>query len=227
MPWLITDIDGTITDADGRLHLPAVEGIQRLEKAGVLVGLISGRPYSIVRMLGEYLGLSGPLIAENGGVGFFCGHHFVIGSRRAADEAVEALRGLIPLEPTWDNQCRQTDYALDGGVNVEELKRLLIEKCIQAELQVSSIMVHLAKKGVTKRAGLEYCLKMAGVTTDEVVVAGDSDSDISLFEGFQASLAPANCTEGVRRLAHYRADLAFGEGFCEGIEYFRRMGKLP
>lgn len=227
MIWFITDIDGTITDSNGQLYLPAIREIQSLGKAGILVGLVSGRPYPIVRMLGDYLGLRGPLIAENGGSGFFNDKKFVLGSRRVAEKAIELLRSLIPLEQSWDNSYRETDYALNVGVDIQKLQEILTQNEIEAEVQVSSIMVHIAKKGVTKSAGIKHCLRLAGLEPTGVTVAGDSESDISLFEDFPMSIAPANCTEPIGRLARFRADLGFGEGFCQGIDYLRRIEVLP
>ena len=225
--WLVTDIDGTITDAEGSLYLPAIQEIRRLEEAGIQVGLVSGRPYPMVRLLGEYLGTTGPLIAENGGAGFFLERDFFLGSRSTAEKALEALSGLISLEPTWDNRFRTTDYAINGGVDIQGLRKLVEEKSLELDIHVSSIMVHLATKGVTKRAGLEYCLQMVGMRSTEVAVAGDAESDTSLFEGFEKSIAPANCTDSIGRLALFRSDRPFGEGFCRGINHFRKLGIFP
>ena len=226
MTWVITDIDGTITDARGRLHEPAIKEMQALEDAGVRVGLISGRPYPAVRLLGEYLGVTGPLIAENGGIGFFERREFVLGSRQLAEDAINRLSPLIALRATWDTRYRETDYALDTDVDLIKLRQLIADHSIEVELQVSSIMLHLAKKGVTKRVALQHCLHFSGIDVADVVVAGDSDSDVSLFEGFPKSIAPANCTAQIRSLAHFRAKLAFGAGFCEGIEHLREIGAV-
>lgn len=225
--FLVTDIDGTITNAQGFLHTQAVAEMQSLERAGVCVGLVSGRPYPAVRVLGEYLGLTGPLIAENGGIGFFDGTEWVLGSKQPVEEVVSVLARLMPIQPTWDTRYRGTDYALDRTIDAERIREVLIDSGFDVELHVSSIMIHIAKKGVTKRAGLERCLEVANITHEAVVVAGDADSDLSLFEGFSVSIAPANCTKPIAGLASYRASASFGEGFCEAISHLRHIGILP
>src|SRR5689334_9163143 len=95
--WLITDIDGTITDSQGLLDLGTLQLLRQLEQDGIQVGLVSGRPYPMVRMLGEYLGLTGPLIAENGGVGFYDGEQFESGSRVIVEEAAQRFQAVLPI----------------------------------------------------------------------------------------------------------------------------------
>lgn len=226
MACVVTDIDGTITDAAGRLDWAVVSLMAELERGGIPIGLISGRPYPVVRALGEYLGLSGPLIAENGGVVLYRERLAVLGAREEARRAFETARNHLSLRPTWDNASRATDFAVEAGVDLAELSRVLEANGLEVEIQASSIMVHFARKGVTKRAGLEHWLNDLGIPRDTVLVAGDSDSDLSLFEGFPFSVAPANCTEAIARLAAYRAERSFGSGFCEGVDHFRRMGRL-
>ena len=225
--WFITDIDGTVTDEADRLHFGAMQEVRRLEDRGLPVGLVSGRPYPMVRMLGEYLGLSGPLIAENGGIGFYEGREILLGSREAAQSAAAELGRSLALPPSWDNAWRVTDFALSREVDLDALRRLIDGRDLGIELQVSSLMVHLGRRGATKGTALRRWAEVSGLVPDEILVAGDSDSDLSLFREFRGNLAPANCTEEIGRLAAYRALAPFGVGFCEGVEHFRRAGRLP
>jgi phosphoglycolate phosphatase (TIGR01487 family) len=225
--WVVTDIDGTITDSEGRLDLAACEQLRGLETTGIRVGLISGRPYPMVRMLGEYLGISGPLIAENGGAGWFAGKQFELGSRTVTENAARQLLTATPIEPTWDNEWRVTDFALEPSASIPTIESLISKWNLEIELHVSSIMIHLSRKGINKCVGVEYCMTQAGLEHDEVIVCGDAKSDLSLFEGFRHSIAPANSCEAVVKRAGFCAPSAFGEGFCEGLEYYRKRGYLP
>lgn len=225
--WVITDIDGTITDSQGLLDPAAWQLLRQLEQSGTQVGLVSGRPYPMVRMLGEYLGLTGPLIAENGGVGFYDGEHFESGSRILVEDAAQRFQTVLPIEPTWDNEWRVTDFALEPSVEVESLEKLISCWNLEIELHVSSIMIHLSRKGVNKASGIEFFMKRAGVEHEEVIIAGDAGSDLSLFEAFKLSIAPANSCESVVNRAGFCASNSFGPGFCEGIEHYRREGYLP
>ncbi len=221
--WLITDVDATITGQRGELSLAAAREMRRLEERGISVGLVSGRPYPMIRMLGEYLGLSGPLIAENGGVAFCGGETLVLGDRSAAEESVRGVARHMTLAPAWDNAWRMTDYAVTVGPDVAEVRRL----ASGADVHVSSMMIHFSQRGVDKASAVTRCLGLLGGRKSQVLVAGDSGSDLSLFERFEQSIAPANASEEIATRAAYLAASPYAEGFVEGIEHFRRRGLLP
>jgi len=225
--WLVTDVDGTITDHQGQLDLRAVTELRRLESRGISVGLISGRPYPMMLILGEYLGVTGPLIAENGGIGIYGGETFEIGSRSVVMGAVDQLEELTPLRPAWDNQWRITDYALSMDVDEIKLEGLVRSLELPIDIQVSSIMVHLGKRGINKSTGLMYCLNLAKIDSNEVVIVGDSSTDLPLFERFSVNLAPANCCKKVREIAMFCASSSYGKGFVEGVQFLGKQGYLP
>ena len=62
------DIDGTITDYNKKLHLEAIEALRRLEDAGIPVILATGNVRAITYGLSRFIGASGPMVCENGGV---------------------------------------------------------------------------------------------------------------------------------------------------------------
>jgi phosphoglycolate phosphatase (TIGR01487 family) len=226
--WLVTDIDGTITDSQGRLDLAACEQLQRLEQSGIRVGLISGRPFPMVQMLGEYLGITGPLIAENGGVGLFPDRkRFELGSRIVTENAARQILSATPIHSTWDNDWRLTDFAIEPSASIPTIEALISRRNLDIELHISSIMIHLSKKGINKCVGLECCMTEAGLEHEEVIISGDAKSDLSLFEAFKRSIAPSNSCDAVVNKAGFCATSAFGKGFCEGLEYYRERGYLP
>jgi len=65
---LITDIDGTITDARRRIHTGAIESIRQLVDAGVCVVLASGNTACFMDALSNMTGTGGVYIGENGGI---------------------------------------------------------------------------------------------------------------------------------------------------------------
>lgn len=224
--WVVTDIDGTITDERGSIHLAAVEAIRKLETEGTAVGLVSGRPYFAVRILGEYLGVTGPLVAENGGIGFFAGQEFVLGSRANPDSVARVLIQRHGLAMTWDSQYRRTDCAFDRDGTIDALLAQSVTDLQAVDVHVSSIMVHLSAKGVNKGSGLRHWCRQFGIDDAAVAVSGDADSDLTLFEEFSCSFAPSNCTEALAARARFRASLPFGAGFSAGIDFLRRNGWL-
>jgi phosphoglycolate phosphatase (TIGR01487 family) len=224
--FLVTDIDGTITDSSGRIDLESIQLLRDLEGRGVSVGLVSGRPFPMVLLLGEYIGLSGPSIGENGGVFKFKETTEILGSRVIAEEAVRELRESFTLTAAWDNDWRVSDYALEPSNDVSAIRSAIAELHLNVELQVSSIMMHIGKKEVTKRTALERWLEISGASAGNVLVAGDSDSDLPMFEAFPRSIAPSTSTDGILRLAAYRARAGYALGFREGVRHYCAMGGI-
>ena len=68
MRIIATDIDFTLTDAQLRLDTRAVEKIRGLEAQGVKVILTSGRNLATTGSLAQFIGTSGLVAAEDGGV---------------------------------------------------------------------------------------------------------------------------------------------------------------
>ena len=61
------DIDGMLTDENKRLDMHAVEALRRLEDA-VYRSFLLQETYAITYGLWRFIGLSGPMCCENGGV---------------------------------------------------------------------------------------------------------------------------------------------------------------
>ncbi|MGH0033148.1 MAG: HAD-IIB family hydrolase [Myxococcota bacterium] len=60
------DIDGTLLDPHGQLHDPVVEAVGALRRAGLQVVLCTGRRFRTSLPIAERLGLSGPIVCNNG-----------------------------------------------------------------------------------------------------------------------------------------------------------------
>jgi Cof subfamily protein (haloacid dehalogenase superfamily) len=65
---LLADVDGTLVTDDKVLTERSVEAVHRLNGAGVLLAVTSGRPPRGMQMLIEPLALSTPIAAFNGGI---------------------------------------------------------------------------------------------------------------------------------------------------------------
>lgn len=63
---LITDLDGTLLDPNGRVHRADGEAIALLKKRGVPVAVCTGRMYSGTRNIAEQLMLEGPIACVDG-----------------------------------------------------------------------------------------------------------------------------------------------------------------
>ena len=144
-------------------------------------------------------------------------------SRQPAFEALEKLMKLFPgaIREREDNKDRLVDVVIySQGVTPEELRRHLGG----TQLLDSGYILHLMQEGISKGKTLIRLLE--GIEGDslsqkEVIVIGDSLTDISLFELFPYSVLiinprlPLEQIEMMRERARFVSSLTFDEGFVE------------
>ena len=216
---LATDIDGTITDEKGRIHLKAVEWIRRLEEKGVKVILVSGRPLPFLESLSLFVGTSGPIIAENGAVVKMNGRTKLFGNPELAKEALSVLkRKGIPVELDEDNKYRQVDISLRLNADPEKILTVIQDQKLPVSILVTNVMFHLVDRQVSKGGTLLRVLEDLSIKPSEVVVSGDSYNDLPLFEIGAFNLAVGNGAEALRSKANKVAKAFYGEGFSELIQ---------
>ena len=227
---VVSDVDGTLTTPDNSVSPAALEAIRRLEEQGIAVGLASGRTLPRLEPLAERGAVTGPIIAENGGIAKvgIDGELVDLGySRQPAARAFEKLRNLFPgaIERAFDDKFRLVDLGIKSqGVEVDELRRHVED----VQLLDSGYMLHLLQKGVSKGTTLLRLLGRVGdgsLSPEEVMVFGDSNTDVSLFELFPQSVLVVNprLSEHQRRAveeaAEYMSGLPLGDGFAEVAQH--------
>lgn len=224
MPYQLvaTDIDGTITDPAGRVHLKAVEVIRELEEKGIPVILVSGRPLPFVESLSLYLGTSGPLIAENGAVLKLGGRIILAGEADLAKKALallerEVSRAGARLTLDEDNRYRMVDVALEKTVDPELLRRCLDQAGLPVTLLVTNVMLHLVDAKVSKGKAVLQALEFLGTLPSQTVVCGDSFNDLPLFAIGALNLAVGSAEPALKEKADRVASLPGGAGFAELI----------
>ena len=223
---LMTDVDGTITQGGDSLSPAVLEAIRRLEESGIMVGFVSGRALPRLESLALDLRISGPIIAENGGIAKLKANGDLVNlgySRAPALKDLEKLKRLFPnaIAEREDNKYRLVDVVFRShAIEREELARHLEE----AELLDSGYILHLLQKGVSKGRTLAKLLRKIGngkLSQEEVMVFGDYSTDLSLFQLFPHSVfipnprLPPEQRQELQRAARYASDLPFGEGFAE------------
>tara|TARA_B100000315_G_scaffold204716_1_gene198190 strand:+ start:57 stop:764 length:708 start_codon:yes stop_codon:yes gene_type:complete len=224
----MTDVDGTII-ADGDSISPIVlQAIRGLEEQGIIVGLVSGRTLPRLESMAHALGITGPIIAENGGVAKIEVNSQLMDlgySRQPALEALAKLKGLYPnaIREREDNKVRLVDVVLWSlGVEVLELRKHLGK----TQLLDSGYILHLMQEGISKGKTLMRLLEElveGSLSPANVMVFGDSATDISLFELFPHSIFIANPkltirqSQGPKKIAGYMSELAVEEGFVEVV----------
>jgi phosphoglycolate phosphatase (TIGR01487 family) len=227
---VMADVDGTLTSGGDVTDHPVLESIRRLEEQGITVGLVSGRTMPMLESLAGRLGISGPLIAENGGVAKLKAgtEPLDLGySRSPAIKALERLRSRFPggIKEREDNRDRLVDVVFwPQGIATDELRNNIGN----AQLLDSGYILHLMQKGISKGRTLMRLLGQigdGGLSPMETLVIGDSTTDLSLFRLFPHSVLVANPRlpladrKTLRRAAEYLSDGEYGDGFAEVAQH--------
>lgn len=227
---VMSDVDGTLT-IDESPEPSTTRMLQTLEQSGISVGLVSGRTLPRLEKIALPLGITGPIIAENGGVAKLNLNDGLIDlgySRDPVANVFTKLRRLFPghFVELPDNNDRTIDLSFSSeGINAAEIEPYLGG----VQMLDSGYMLHLLPAGVTKGNTLKRLLRKPLhrhlLSNDEVIVFGDSSTDLSLFELFKLSVLirnpklPPGEFERLSTFASYHSETTNGDGFNEVCSY--------
>lgn len=166
------DIDGTITDMARRLEWDAVVALRAAEAAGIPVILATGNVIPVTKTFAISIGLSGPLVCENGGVLYWEYRdpeearlrifREVLHDRKDADRVVAELerQGFKPRKITSD-PWRESEAALETESVPQEDVEAAIDGLGLDHLYVvtTGFACHILHKGVDKHEGLKLVLE--------------------------------------------------------------------
>ena len=238
---VFTDIDDTLTD-DGYLSAKAYAAMEDLEKSGIPVVPVTGRPAGWCDLIARLWPVSG-VVGENGAFYFRYIKSEKRMERNYADSESKRLakrKKLIALsksilsevpgaEVSADQFSRETDLAIDFAEDVPKLPEEDINRIVEifesngATAKVSSIHVNgwignYDKLTMTKLF-VEKCLGVDLDTEKEkYIFVGDSPNDAPMFDYFANSIGVANLRDFADRLTTlptYITNLRGGNGFAE------------
>lgn len=219
---VVTDVDGTLTDGDRHLDTRAVEMVRRLEGRGFPVILATGNVLPIALALHRSLGLSGPIVAENGGLLYrrADGGKEVVERLTDRSVAVAAFRKLraagLPVRRLFTDRWRQSEVALEPNVSVARVRRALGSSTV--EVESTGFALHLMAAGGGKLPALVRALAYEGMTPADCVVLGDGDNDVAMLRAAGFGVSFASASPRARRAARYVARAKFAVGFVEGLK---------
>lgn len=231
---LMADVDGTLNRGGDQVSPDVRDSVRKLQECGITVGLVSGRTGPMLEAMALDLGISGPLIAENGAIARMSvrSDHIELGySRRPAAEALARLKACFPgrIIEREDNAHRLIDIVFRAdGLTMQEIK-----SCA-GDVQVldSTYILHLMQQGIDKGKTLRRLLNLMDggrLKPDDVLVIGDSMTDLSLFRLFKMGVLvpnpniPAEDAAVLRRTARYITDSQAGDGFVELAEHITKI----
>ncbi len=216
---LATDVDGTLTNMKHKISVKAIEAIRKLEKKGIPVILASGNALCVLKTLKNYIGCSGALIAEGGGVVEYKDTVKILGKGEEARKALTKLKEKFgdKVEESWTNPYRWVDVALKRTVD-KNLILKVIQNFPHLKLLDSGFAYHILDKNVDKGKGLKVAVRLMGFKIKETAVVGDSETDIEMFKVACLKIALANAPKQLKILANHTTKKSNGEGFTEAVK---------
>lgn len=217
------DIDGTITDSNKAIHLGAIDSLRRLEEAGITVILSTGNVRAVTYGLWRFLGVSGPMVCENGGVVWHpsWGEPIVRaeGARaRAAGQMLEDRLGLDSKGITT-NVWRESEWCLFPDEDLAAINELISNSEYSDLLVVKTgFAIHLMEPHLSKAEGLLIALDKIGIKPEEVLAIGDAPNDISMFKLVGHSVAVGGCFEELAAVAKVVSPYPHGETFTPLVD---------
>jgi phosphoglycolate phosphatase (TIGR01487 family) len=215
------DVDGTITDRQRRISLPAIACIRDLVERGVEVVLASGNTLCFLDALARMIGTSGTVIAENGGVYRigFSGSPRVEGDRSVAVAAFRDLEAYyrsqgIALE-LYGERYRFSDVAFARTVPPGEVKGVVRGRGVR--VLDTGFAIHLHAMGISKGSALLKLAAETGIPAKEFLAVGDSENDLEMLEAAGIGVAVANARDEVKAASDFVAEKGNGDGFVEGV----------
>ncbi len=220
---MVTDVDGTLTAKSRLVDLEAIEALRASEAAGVPVVLATGNVLPIVYALSYFIGTTGPVVAENGGLLFHKGRTKRLTDPAAATAAHQAVLRHEPLERLFTDQWRVTEVAYpERRGTLARVKRALEAEGAMSSVRVerTGFAVHLMDPRHSKFEGVRAALTLLGVNPADAIAFGDSDNDLSMIEGCGVGVAMGDASAALKRVANFVAGAPQGAGIWEGLERY-------
>ena len=224
MPKAIAvDIDGTITDYNKKLHLDAIHSLRRLEDAGIPIIIATGNVRAITYGLWRFIGASGPMVCENGGVVWHpkWGEPIVRADGARARKCADEMAKVIDIDPIGitTNAWRESEWCLF----VEEDLNLINQWVNNSEYSDLSVVrtgfaIHLMEPHLSKGEGLKVALEKMGISPDDVLAVGDAPNDIPMFELVGHSVAVGGCFDSLAEVASVVSPYPHGDTFAPLVE---------
>ncbi len=207
---LAAGFDGTLA-REGRYDERCIEALRALAATGRKLILVTARELRDLLEVFPSARVFDYVIAENGAIL----HHpatkrsEILG--RAPSEILLqelARRGVQPL--TVGSSIIRTSLANEG-----EVRDAIIKLRLDCQLVANDESLIISPAEVSKASGVREALRQAGISAHNLVVIGDAQNDIALFDLAEHAVAVANADEAVKLGADRVTSGAYCDGFLE------------
>lgn len=212
------DVDGTITDGKRRLCCSSLESIRSAEKKGIPVIIVTGNILSVTKTLSIFIGTSGGLVAENGGVIESSKGRVVLGDINKCKDAYDFLLTKHPVEKVDFSDQRISEVAFYRTIPVKQVKEIL--KDFDVKIYDTNFALHITDPAVNKGTSLVQVAGDMGILPEEILAIGDSENDLEFLNVAGVQVAVANAEPELKSIADYVTEKPYGDGVKEALERF-------
>jgi len=242
--YVLADIDDTLT-LNGRLPAVVFAAMERLQKAGIYMIPITGRPAGWCDHIARMWPVDG-IVGENGAFYFYYDdkqrkmkrRYFKSEKQREIDsQKLERLKGVIlkkipGCRVSADQHYREADLAIDYCEDVPPLSMEDVDRIVRlfeaagARAKISSIHVNgwfgeYDKLTMTRMLFAEVFKNDLAAVKENIIFIGDSPNDVPMFHFFPHSVGVANILQFKEKITHKPAWVTRqegGYGFAEMVD---------
>jgi hypothetical protein len=242
--YVLADIDDTLT-LNGRLPAVVFAAMERLQKAGICMVPITGRPAGWCDHIARMWPVDG-IVGENGAFYFYYDdkqrkmrrRYFKSEEQRSADRKKleklkwEILDKIPGCRVSADQYYREADLAIDYCEDVPPLSMEDVDRIVRlfeeagARAKISSIHVNgwfgkYDKLTMTRMLFAEVFKDDLADVKENIIFIGDSPNDVPMFQFFPHSVGVANILQFKEKITHKPAWVTQqegGYGFSEMVD---------
>jgi HAD superfamily hydrolase (TIGR01484 family) len=242
--YVLSDIDDTLT-LNGRLPAVVFAAMERLQKAGIGMIPITGRPAGWCDHIARMWPVDG-IVGENGAFYFqyddsqrkMRRFYFKSEEQRKADRQkleklkLEILDEIPGCRVSADQVYREADLAIDYCEDVPPLRMDDVDQIVRlfeeagARAKISSIHVNgwfgeYDKLTMTRMLFAEVFKDDLAAIKEDVIFIGDSPNDVPMFRFFPHSVGVVNILQFKEKITHKPAWVTQqegGYGFAEMVD---------
>ncbi len=188
-------------------------------KLGYEIVYVTGRSSIEAFILSVFGGTTRISIGENGGViTESYTKHMVLANKQKCIDGYNILTKEIPNIEVQEVLPRMTEVVLKRTFDIDKGNKILRENNLDLKIVDSNYAFHINENKVDKAHGLQYLMKIKEINHNEIVVIGDSKTDIPLFDLIENSITFENSEEHVKEKAKYIVKGEKGEGLINAID---------
>ncbi|MFQ6137062.1 MAG: phosphoglycolate phosphatase [Candidatus Hydrothermarchaeales archaeon] len=215
------DIDGTLTDEKRRIDLETVELVRGVEAKNVPVILATGNILCFAEAASIFIGTSGPLIAENGGVvkTIHPERFYYFGDIEKVRKAFARLEEELGVRKVSGSDLRKTEIAIYRDFDISEIRGVL--EGFDVNIIDTKFAIHIKDPNVNKGLALREVAKLLKIDMRDIVAIGDSENDYEMLE--YAGVGISVGEKKLKEVSDFTTEKSFGEGGREALNYVIRL----